>query len=173
MLYPAELQPHYMSWPFTAIALVRHLRSRGDSVSVAYLTYAPPTRLHPLSAASLPPLPPSGRRGFRFESPVLSKVRNQRQNCHHLRSRGDSNPRYPFGAQLLSREPDSATLAPLQCTYLNNGAGGIRTPGTLAGSTVFKTASLNRSDTAPERLLNISKTCFAVKGMTYRETTAY
>jgi hypothetical protein len=33
---------------------------------------------------------------------------------HFVRSRGDSNPRYPFGAQLLSREPDSAALAPLQ-----------------------------------------------------------
>ena len=35
-----------------------------------------------------------------------------------IRSRGDSNPRYPFGAQLLSREPDSASLAPLQRVQL-------------------------------------------------------
>ena len=32
----------------------------------------------------------------------------------NIRSRGDSNPRNPFGVQLLSREPDSASLAPLQ-----------------------------------------------------------
>ncbi len=36
-----------------------------------------------------------------------------------FRSRGDSNPRYPFGAQLLSREPDSATLAPLLELFWN------------------------------------------------------
>ena len=39
--------------------------------------------------------------------------------CYFLkiRSRRDSNPRYPCGAQLLSREPDSASLAPLQGCY--------------------------------------------------------
>ena len=31
-----------------------------------------------------------------------------------IRSRRDSNPRYPCEVQLLSREPDSASLAPLQ-----------------------------------------------------------
>ena len=69
-----------------------------------------------------------------------SKNRGFFRQFNALRSRRDSNPRYPFGVQLLSREPDSASLAPLQKTTtvripilqdFNNGAGGIRTPGTL------------------------------------------
>ena len=35
----------------------------------------------------------------------------------------------------------------------SGGGGGIRTPGTLASSTVFKTAAFNRSATPPQRLL--------------------
>ena len=46
---------------------------------------------------------------------LLNKKTRQR---FFIRSRGDSNPRYPFGAQLLSREPDSASLAPLQRVQL-------------------------------------------------------
>ena len=33
--------------------------------------------------------------------------------------------------------------------YLNGGEGGIRTPGTLASSTVFETVPFNRSGTSP------------------------
>ena len=76
-------------------------------------------------------------------------------SIHGLRRGGDSNPRYPFGVQRLSRAPDSATLAPLQfrrppgqASIASNipstllarvvprgggnmsGEGGIRTPGT-------------------------------------------
>ena len=36
-----------------------------------------------------------------------------RNTAEGLPERGDSNPRYPFGVQRLSRAPDSATLAPL------------------------------------------------------------
>ena len=38
-----------------------------------------------------------------------------RQMRDFYRRGWDSNPRYPLKVQLLSREPDSATLAPLQC----------------------------------------------------------
>ena len=84
-------------------------------------------------------------------SPALARPRHP-----YLRRGGDSNPRYPFGVQRLSRAPDSATLAPLQfkpprwagerdlkqdpSTVLArveprgggnvSGEGGIRTPGT-------------------------------------------
>ena len=95
-----------------------------------------------------------------------------------LRRGGDSNPRYPLGVQRLSRAPDSATLAPLPFPapprtaspvhtkrvglvlsraawggkgYVT-GEGGIRTPGTASGSTVFKTASFDHSDTSPKRM---------------------
>ncbi len=37
-----------------------------------------------------------------------------RSTAEWLRRGGDSNPRYPFEVQRLSRAPDSATLAPLQ-----------------------------------------------------------
>src|SRR5216683_2617053 len=43
--------------------------------------------------------------------------------------------------ELSDRERESATL--------NGGGGGIRTPGTLSGPTVFKTAGFNRSPTPP------------------------
>jgi hypothetical protein len=51
-----------------------------------------------------------------------------------IRRGGDSNPRYPLEAQLLSREPDSAALAPLQMINHRRGAGGIRTLGTFRHS---------------------------------------
>ncbi len=54
-----------------------------------------------------------------------AELRNQ------IRRGWDSNPRYPVRAQLLSREPDSATLAPLQCAVVCRGESGIRTHGTL------------------------------------------
>ena len=38
---------------------------------------------------------------------------------------------------------------------LNGGGGGIRTHGTLARTTVFKTAPINRSGTPPKDLLNV------------------
>ena len=40
---------------------------------------------------------------------------------------------------------------------LDGGGGGIRTPGTLSGPTVFKTAGLNRSPTPP--FLNSNAFC--------------
>ena len=80
-------------------------------------------------------------------SPALARPRHP-----YLRRGGDSNPRYPFGVQRLSRAPDSATLAPLQIQHSPGhatapgvpstnllgtegkgnvtGEGGIRTPGT-------------------------------------------
>ena len=75
-----------------------------------------------------------------FENPVIEQVDYTEQ--------GGFEPPVPGWVQLLSREPDSATLAPLQITCLSigfllhvckrkgtcdplfNGAGGIRTPGT-------------------------------------------
>ena len=65
----------------------------------------------------------------------------------YLTEQGGFEPPVPGWVQLLSREPDSATLAPLQSYYLSKlsvnictykgtyrllfyGAGGIRTPGT-------------------------------------------
>ena len=140
------------------------------------------------------PLPPTGRRGLRFASPVV-----RRSNLDFRRG-GDSNPRYPLGVQLLSREPDSAALAPLPYRNRRRGAGGIRSsslascklprtrlrplsaascrlflaslgagsasnplaaliftspeqegfePSVPCGTAVFKTASLDHSDTAP------------------------
>lgn len=38
--------------------------------------------------------------------------------------------------------------------FLNGGGGGIRTHGTREGTTVFKTAPINRSGTPPKDLLN-------------------
>ena len=49
---------------------------------------------------------------------VVKLLNNKTRQRFVIRSRGDSNPRYPFGAQLLSREPDSASLAPLQRVQL-------------------------------------------------------
>ena len=74
------------------------------------------------------PLPPTGRRGLRLGSPVM-----RRSNLDFRRG-GDSNPRYPLGVQLLSREPDSAALAPLPYRNRRRGAGGIRTLGALRHS---------------------------------------
>ena len=48
--------------------------------------------------------------------PALGAARRPtpRSTAGGLRRGGDSNPRYPFEVQRLSRAPDSATLAPLQ-----------------------------------------------------------
>lgn len=40
--------------------------------------------------------------------------------------------------------------------FLNGGGGGIRTHGTLARSTVFKTAPINRSGTPPKLVVSCS-----------------
>ncbi len=40
---------------------------------------------------------------------------------------------------------------------LNGGGGGIRTHGTLARTTVFKTAPINRSGTPPVRIIILIK----------------
>ena len=39
--------------------------------------------------------------------------------------------------------------------FLNGGGGGIRTHGTLARSTVFKTAPINRSGTPPKQFVRV------------------
>ena len=41
-------------------------------------------------------------------------------------------------------------LSEIRVFFDQSGEGGIRTPGTLAGTTVFKTAAFNRSATSPE-----------------------
>lgn len=51
-----------------------------------------------------------------------------------------------LAGQLLSREPDSASLAPLQIKKTERE--GFEPPDTCA-STVFKTASFDRSDISP------------------------
>ena len=103
----------------------------------------------------------------------LPAVARPRHPC--LRRGGDSNPRYPFGVQRLSRAPDSATLAPLQiqrpsgeapsasspyhtCCSRHQAARekraereGFEPPEPRSGSTVFKTASFDHSDTSPEQ----------------------
>ena len=167
-------------------------RRGGDSVLVAFVVKAPRTRLRPLPAASCRLfLPPVGE-GSASNPPC------NRSNLS-LRRGGDSNPRYPFGIQLLSREPDSAALAPLQIEnvaeqegfgprrlhpegFLGPGSARFRRhraassslrsaraplriprlaifksvaeqegfePSVPFGTAVFKTASLDRSDTAP------------------------
>jgi hypothetical protein len=94
-----------------------------------------------------------------------------------LPERGGFEPPVPLRVQRLSRAPDSATLAPLPSSTPGTdsptqtkkgqlgplardvegqgiviGEGGIRTPGTASGSTVFKTASFDHSDTSPKRM---------------------
>ena len=44
---------------------------------------------------------------------------------------------------------------PFQVFFKNGGGGGIRTHGTLARSTVFKTAPINRSGTPPKQIYRI------------------
>lgn len=55
-----------------------------------------------------------------------------------------------FGS--LSPFSEHTKKEPLR-TLLNGGEGGIRTHGTLARSTVFKTAPINRSGTSPNDCL--------------------
>lgn len=62
--------------------------------------------------------------------------------------RGGFEPPDPgLPGQLLSREPDSASLASLQGKF-NTEREGFEPPETCA-STVFKTASFDRSDISP------------------------
>ena len=95
------------------------------------------------------------------------------QNTHSIfkktkkTERGGFEPPVPLPVQLLSREPDSTALAPLQ--ELPTGSiiqpdrmyiklaerEGFEPPETRA-STVFKTASFNRSDISPIRILTIA-----------------
>ena len=88
-----------------------------------------------------------------------------------ITEQGGFEPPVPGWVQLLSREPDSATLAPLQSitclsyrfymyTYQRNvpscyitEQGGFEPP-VPRGTTVFKTAALNHSATAPNRKYN-------------------
>ena len=66
----------------------------------------------------------------------------------------DSNPR---GRSLPPNDLANRPLQPLgylsaavkQYSRLDGGGGGIRTHGTVAGTTVFKTVSFNHSDTPP------------------------
>ena len=65
----------------------------------------------------------------------------------HRSERGGFEPPDPgLAGQLLSREPDSASLAPLQLSLTERE--GFEPPETCA-STVFKTASFDRSDISP------------------------
>ena len=70
----------------------------------------------------------------------------------------DSNPRYRFWPvySLSRRAPstDSANSPKYSGWVVSGGGGGIRTHGTLSGSTVFKTVTFNRSDTPPIRDLS-------------------
>ena len=92
------------------------IRRGGDSVfSLASCSLRKPAS-SPYGAI-VAPFPPVGRRGLGL-NPSLSTLRLQQPilntSCSFsIRRGGDSNPRYPCGAQLLSREPDSASLAPL------------------------------------------------------------
>src|SRR4030042_107647 len=74
--------------------------------------------------------------------------------AHTCPERGGFEPPVPvLRVQLLSREPDSTTLAPLPRTYLFSCGPfpereGFEPP-EPCGSTVFKTASFDHSDTSP------------------------
>ena len=101
-------------------------RSRGDSPSSSqhpvssFQAVCVPCRRHPWRLFL-----PFGRRGLRFESPVplycvefcFAKLLRKNLQSKFFRSRGDSNPRYPLGAQLLSREPPSASRSPLLSVF--------------------------------------------------------
>ena len=91
-------------------------RRERDSVFVARLVRAPSTRLRPLPAASMPPFPPSGRRGLRIESQAITD--SVEKSGKHSRLTGER---------------------------------GIRTLGTLTGSTVFETVRFNRSRISPKK----------------------
>ncbi len=84
----------------------------------------------------------------------LSPERRLRPGSDWRRAR-DSNPRYRFWPvySLSRRAPstDSANSPRLISFWVAGGGGGIRTHGTLSGSTVFKTVTFNRSDTPPLR----------------------
>ena len=73
-----------------------------------------------------------------------------RQKCVFCwRRRGDSNSRAAFTTYTLSRGASSASLSTSpNLKYSYGGEAGIRTLGTFV-SLVFKTSSLNRSDTSP------------------------
>ena len=124
-----------MSRPFTAIALAR-ISSFATAISGAGGIRSPSRTSHALlrPAYTLFRRHPcrlfltSFGEGSVSNPPSYRKLEIHGKTCRHFRSRGDSNPRYPFGAQLLSREPDSAALAPLHqpfMTFLNNGTGGF------------------------------------------------
>lgn len=66
--------------------------------------------------------------------------------------RSYSTPRRPCFASLASATQDvlrSARIGSTNAGTTQNGGGGIRTPGTLAGTTVFKTVPISRSGTPP------------------------
>ena len=88
------------------------IRRERDSVFLAIV----------LMASSDPAPPPSGRihaasSSLRSAGATL-RIPLSPRDLELIRREGDSNPRYPFGAQLLSREPDSAALASLQITTI-------------------------------------------------------
>lgn len=64
-----------------------------------------------------------------------------------VRRRGDSNPRTRYPGQLLSREPDSAALAPLQKT---EGEG--FEPPVSCPTAAFKAATIDLSDILPVKV---------------------
>src|ERR1700756_3297190 len=66
-----------------------------------------------------------GRRRLSKEGPDKNYAsRNQKR----WRRGGDSNPRHPFGVKLLSRQPCSATPAPLRGKTAENLTQGLRLP---------------------------------------------
>ena len=74
----------------------------------------------------------------------------------HTTERRGFEPLIPLRVQRLSRAPDSATLAPLQVpaglgvpTPCGPEREGFEPPEPRSGSTVFKTASFDHSDTSP------------------------
>ena len=133
----------------------------------------------PLPAGDiLSPDPRSARRELRFESPAGTHKKQARHSVTHKTSgeRGIRSPRAhparfvvpprPSSGAFLAPLPRSArrgtrfespsrgTKKPVRCrlvpaTSIENGERGIRTPGTLAGSTVFETARFNRSRISP------------------------
>ena len=131
-------------------------RSRGDSPSSPQLPVSGLQAASALPGASL--RRSFSRQGFRLVSlqerygsnpPVAPVTYNISQlfgnfgNLMPYRSRGDSNPRYPFGAQLLSREPDSAALAPLQGLFL------IRSRGDSPSSPQLPVSGLQTASALP------------------------
>ena len=117
MLYPAELQSLLIRYYTVTEQGGFAFQSQTSCFFLPGRLRAPGASMRRIFLARLSPWIFTG--ALRFESPKRSVIftlppKQGLIRYYTVRSRGDSNPRYPFGVQLLSREPDSTALAPLQ-----------------------------------------------------------